>query len=475
MFLASHFAVFSTVSNSTLRMTIQINPQQPSLGAMNFFRFWGILLYASGVIADLPIHCVLSQVTGLWEFRSWKDPVVSPRSCSDDLADLAELSAPTFVHLSSAKVDETDRINSDAGLTNRVQSSPGGGWGVVADEGMVVRVGNRDSTVFYGQFKYSVDPSVDSSQRVKYTLPDGRTPGYISNCNALSRGWALVGSGEKRTVFCLIGRRVDHSGPELRGSIISPHTRTLMPRHWSESHYPVEFQVTPYIKPRQYDIQPKSCGSCFVLTFAFAFERILSHKLSTLGVGDTPPMRMDTEFMLQSSFSSRGCDGGYYESLILDLTVTGIRLCDNAGADSACNPSSALVFPRGFVQLQTEAEVKQSLVSNGPVLVGLFLEPKIFGNFNSETVYEVPRSTHTEEWDYINHGVVITGWGVDEAGTKFWSTFNPWGYEARLRRGDSHDWYLKYAVAILPDLCRGYAFEQIESHVVDARRILKCD
>jgi hypothetical protein len=333
---------------------------------------------------------------------------------------------------------------------------------MISDEGLIFLPNTEDTSVFYGQFKYTRDENSKVLPEM-FTRPDGSTPGYVSHCNEIAHGWFLQGEGGRRKVFCFSARKVIPD-PGLRGAAISPHEfGTTLDDSFESREFAPEFAVEPIIPPKSYDVQPKgkdACGSCYVKTFAYAFERTLAHfflKSSQRSGQHVPSFRLDTDAMLVSSYSSMGCNGGYYESLTLDMTLTGIPLCGSDNDGMHCGSSRGLVYPKGFIQLQTEAEVKTLLVTNGPVLVGIFMDRDAFNPLSSDIVYDIPKSTESQnpEWDYINHGIVITGWGTTIGGVDFWTTYNSWGFEAKIQRGPDHDWYLKYAVAVLPDLSRG--------------------
>ena len=64
-------------------------------------------------------------------------------------------------------------------------------------------------------------------------------------------------------------------------------------------------------------------------------------------------------------------------------------------------------------------------------------------------------------WEYIDHSIVVVGFGVHENGSKFWSIRNSWGgyseYGAysNLDRGDDIGAIESGAVWVTPDPCRG--------------------
>ena len=114
-----------------------------------------------------------------------------------------------------------------------------------------------------------------------------------------------------------------------------------------------------------------------------------------------------------------------------------------------------VVYPKTFVELQSEDEIKFYLRRNGPVLVSVFLD--VERGIQRDGIVSLPRGTTSgsTEWDYVNHSIVLTGWGRDEQNRKFWTAYNTWGYNMRIERGGESAWIHKHALAVIPDLCRG--------------------
>jgi hypothetical protein len=118
-----------------------------------------------------------------------------------------------------------------------------------------------------------------------------------------------------------------------------------------------------------------------------------------------------------------------------------------------------LYYPKTFISLQTENEIKESLVRNGPVLVSVYmLQHQEVGPERIRWLRRSPKSPQSTGWDYVNHGIVIISWGKKDAG-EYWIAYNPWGVIEHIQMGGDSEWIYKYAVSIVPDLCRGAPFQ----------------
>jgi hypothetical protein len=341
-------------------------------------------------------------------------------------------------------------------------------WSPLHDEGLIVKgqVGTVKYTL-YGQFKYSRDPSVNEAK--DYVQEDGSTPGWISNCNELSRGWILsddIGSGKHQIVCIAASKDVSAVAPAPPKSgtatvAITHHLRQLPDRFTSE--------FTSTIDPSM--IQPKGCGACFVYAFAYAFERNIAVRINNLiskrlqftfsrqDQGNTF-LQLDRRAMLECSYSSEKCKGGYFESLSLDMTVRGIPITSNWNSHDQCPlellaDSLNLYYPHEFLYLNSEEKVKKFILSDGPVLIAVkmtSLSHDQLSQVTPETLLRVERGTQQSNWEYLNHALVITGWG-DERNEKFWTVFNPWGKIHRIQR--DADWLYKHTLGVTVDVCRG--------------------
>lgn len=423
--------------------------------------------------SDLPINCHISKLLGTWTFTLQQ---TKTNSCPHGL--ISEFGSRTFT-LSRTVEDFSSRQSAPEGLLYAASSGDGSGtasWSPLYHEGLIVQYSTADLTsyLFYGKFDFKRESDgfdVPAAQEdvLFGDLPDvpvkpnGATPGFTCSCNMISRrGWVIVeykngvrhlcefeGQKVQETENEVIGMQLENSGV---GASISPHVN-----HEDEKDFIGKFRN---FDDRR-DKQPPNCGSCFVYAFAYAFENSIAWILSQLS-GINPPIdfhnevknwNLDRTAMLESAFSSEKCKGGFFESLTFDMITTGIPLIP-LGETS----KQDRVYPKRLVQLQSETEIMHYIETNGPVLVGVFMDKQS----NPGTIVHLPRGSPNNDpyWDYLNHGLVITGWGTEE-GEKFWTAVNSWGMEMRIHRGEDSKWFYKYAVAVVPDFCRGKLFQEL--------------
>lgn len=439
----------------------------------------------------------MSQMIGDWNFRI-SEPKSGPEECRVEQVG-AHFVKEVAVHLDLDKLarlavpDNAYQLT----LTGDVNGgSNSASWSPIYDEGLIVRYqeGNKWITL-YGQFKYIPDKKVTTPS--SGVQEDGTTPGYTSHCETIFRGWAISedtpGAGEK-SVSCLSASKVVNdrpaakvepsgharsSDPQTTTGSLRPHDRSA--KAASSGPAPPSNHATTLLPPLQYhieysppDVQQQNCGSCYVYAFAYALERSFEKQLSAIPGGSVAHINLDRQVMLSCAYSSEGCAGGYFESLTLDMSVRGIPTTapiwtpkkSDVPSPTAQTPQgcptdrlqdkTALYYPKTFISLQSEREIKESLVHNGPVLVSVYmLQHQEVGGERIRRLLRSPRSPQSvTEWDYVNHGIVIISWG-EKDGSQYWIAYNPWGVTEHIQMGGESEWIYKYAVSIVPDLCRG--------------------
>ena len=96
------------------------------------------------------------------------------------------------------------------------------------------------------------------------------------------------------------------------------------------------------------------------------------------------------------------------------------------------------------------------LISHGPVPVAIYMTQAHHADLHSKNdIITLPNTPPKNGWDYINHGVVIIGWGISEQ-EKFWEVYNPWGGKdtfARIKRDNGI--IERNAIGIKVDTCKG--------------------
>ena len=455
-----------------------------------------LLLLRQG-LSDLPIHCLMEDVNGDWN--------IALSVQSGEVPGLFDTHLQKFIGTSDFVVTLTSAFHDtqqspitalelvlDA-ATNRpgVQTAS---WSMIYDEGVVIQLVSDDSTIIlYGQFEYEEDPKF---QGLKYSWvrQDGSTPGYVSNCNKIPRGWAIHRDRSGTTTSYFVGTKaVSRREEGGRSGWFSwvPWIYETVANAWTSGRRglsPVTLLNENLPSEALKQTSQGDCGSCFVLAFAHAFEVTLKRKLGglsqTTNGGSLEPdhahsfsIKLDREAMLSCSYSSQGCNGGYYQSLALDLMVTGIpvsgcmdtdlhrlssRLNKAQQCDAHCyKDSTELYYPAGFVELRTQERIEEWIREVGPVPVAINLP-------NSPVVGMVEiDNTVKGSWNFVTHGVVILGWG-QEGGVPFWEVYNPWGGEMglmKIRRSERDGVLEQYALGIKVDLCRGASAQSFSSSI----------
>jgi len=75
-------------------------------------------------------------------------------------------------------------------------------------------------------------------------------------------------------------------------------------------------------------------------------------------------------------------------------------------------------------------------------------------------------------WEYVDHAVVVVGWGENDAGQKYWIVRNSWGPSwgpdntgfAYIRRGDDEMGSETQVTFADPDFIRGRGYSILKSH-----------
>ena len=446
---------------------------------MSIFRRSCFLSIVVSNRCDLPIHCEISHIAGSWEFSfnpSRLSETDNPRKCDATAAEDSGSVETVILTLSTMNTGEQRKTEELLlGLSYSAEMRDGADgptWSPIADEGLVLQyTTNGAMNILYGQFYYESDSA--SPTHSDFVLRDGSTPGYKTDCNRIGRGWAFIERDGVRSLHCMTGHKIHPTHSRVEHAI-SPHPLSIS-HEGLDDNYIFNFRAI-----RDIDKQPPDCGACFVYSFAYAFENSIAYLvtgiLSQAGIGtsfekEAENWILDRNAILSCSYSSEGCKGGQFESLILDMIHQGVPIM-GSHQGSTCLGSrdeENLIYPKTFVQLQSENDIKHFLRTNGPVLVSVFIEsPHPDYIVPENTIVRIPRGTTSEstEWDYVNHGLVITGWGRDETTSEgYWTAFNSWGTNMRIERGGESEWIHKHAIAVIPDFCRGKLLHDFSSRV----------
>jgi len=160
------------------------------------------------------------------------------------------------------------------------------------------------------------------------------------------------------------------------------------------------------------------CGSCWDFAAMGAYEGSYNRRFGTM---------IDvSEQHILSCAGAGSCGGGWWDPVFQWMMGTAVRTeaqTPYTASNGTCVPNPKgryKVAAWGFVtiknQIPTVAELKQALVSHGPLAVAVFVSPA-FQAYSGGVFNE-----NNTSW--INHGVVIVGWD-DNKGA--WRIRNSWG------------------------------------------------
>jgi cathepsin B len=169
------------------------------------------------------------------------------------------------------------------------------------------------------------------------------------------------------------------------------------------------------------------CGSCW----AFAASETLSDRFCIATSGKTNII-LSPQDLVSCDKSDYGCEGGYLDHSWQYLVNTGIVSDDclpytsGSGSVAACPQTGKCkkgtwkkYRASDFTQFQSVNEIKQSLVSEGPVETGFDVYDD-FMNYKGG-VYVRKSSTMLG-----GHAVKVVGWG-NQGGVEHWIVANSWG------------------------------------------------
>jgi len=215
---------------------------------------------------------------------------------------------------------------------------------------------------------------------------------------------------EKGSVFASIAPRITYLRPEV--SMADPPTSW----DWMEKG-----MVTP-VKNQG------SCGSCWAFAAVGAMESAYAIKTGKL-------MEFSEQMLVSCDDTDFGCQGGWMDNAFDWVNKVGKGICTSSdypytsGTTSArgeCQASSCSVVegsaPSGFVGIPaSEAAILAAVHQHGPVSVGIQADQAAFQFYHSGVLTGTCGTR-------LNHGVLITGYGVDSAtNTLYWKVKNSWG------------------------------------------------
>jgi len=201
-----------------------------------------LLLWVQIASADLPLHCLMQDVSGRWDFHigpavpvPHTDMLNAIPSCGhhlpNNVVDMVKIQEGDIVHDEQEvlKLKLTEDIVSEPERHLKVEvegDTAQGNWTMVFDEGMEIRMGNGRS--FFAHFRFEPMPGAVPSNEGRWKdiaayfgrkreaielEPAGRT--FACQCNATSTGWWHRHTAEgKLESGCFWGRKADDTTQE---------------------------------------------------------------------------------------------------------------------------------------------------------------------------------------------------------------------------------------------------------------------
>ena len=210
-----------------------------------------------------------------------------------------------------------------------------------------------------------------------------------------------------------------------------------LPQSWDWS----DIDGTNYVsEPRQQG----NCGSCYTVTAVSMLEARL--RIYTNFEFDH---LLSMQYLIDCSFYTEGCDGGYPTLLNKFISEFGIvseecmpYLAKNNQCKFSCQDGVKVSvkdygYVGGYYGASNEENIMKELRARGPVIANF--EPSWDFTLFKSGIYQSfsRRETSTElndldmreaelDWERVSHSVLLVGWG-EENGQKYWKAINSWG------------------------------------------------
>lgn len=378
------------------------------------------------VVADLPIHCLNSNVQGSWEFTIGPSSEIRS-SCGHGHPDdsMREPLISRWPHSGGVAVELMSGGTANIG-------SDSGSWTMVSDEALQVSSSDREFLAFFG---FKPLPTDNGGDHLPMSLQQQH-----SKCNETVRGWYRDSS---RTSFgCWYGRRVDgrsSSFLQRRTHQVAQHSfradstyrlsaSVSMPQALDWRNFSGQTWVDP-------SIQQGMCGGCY----AIAATQMLSAR-HRIAQQDPSLEKFSVAFPMYCGEYTEGCHGGYPFLAAKWSEDVGLvpESCAPWTAEGSCNmqckpselkPESRLRAANHRYVTGGQDAILQELQS-GPLAVSFKSDHDLLqytgGLWDAP---ELDADDRGRDGDFIapTHSALLIGYGEDAASGPYWIIQNAWG------------------------------------------------
>lgn len=443
-----------------------------------------LLLLAGRVLGDLPVHCLMNQVLGTWDFLASELNSSFPAQCTHDRPDslLTTLALnhsfenPGFVPQSQGTFTLSDYSTAELCWANsRCEPAE---WTMVYDEFVFVRGTASHRELLLG-FRFSQDQNAfwshcDETQTGWYSqgelhgcavarnrkpMPRQLSPETVAIRQSFTLKQVLLERLASQTKLESVASQINHQqqewhaeanvAPQFTGDSkfhVKPNTFAVhkIANVTERQQERARRQCIRQVLPKQVDwssagqvtstpVQSQgACGSCYAVASLDAFaSRIQLARNSTVRLAGA-------DAIVQCSVENQGCEGGFPWLVARFAKHKGLAVhCeweheDVCQTSSRCEPAikaSKWGYVGGKYGRGNVEDMMWSLFRDGPIVVGINAPPSLFV-YSSGVFEDLAASQESLDalqqsnalWEPTTHAVTVVGYAP---GT--WKLKNSWG------------------------------------------------